>query len=95
MSMDCPQCQGKARCLDSRPSEQQSTRRRYECPECKLRWFTIEYVVGVYQRRSSVLDLEVRIYKKQTIDDLIATLTRMKTAVDNPQPQVVQQGESR
>lgn len=40
----CPRCDGKAECVDSRPYEGR-TRRRYRCKPCGVRWTTMEVLV--------------------------------------------------
>ena len=49
MSMSCPKCGSASKCLDSRPSANDSTRRRYAClsKRCATRWSTLETLVIV------------------------------------------------
>lgn len=51
MSMNCPKCGKRAMCINTRPSSDESTRRRYKCPKCPARWSTIEMVVRVDGRK--------------------------------------------
>lgn len=48
MSMDCPKCAYKGRCLDSRRCRDGSVTRRYGClkEKCDWRWTTTEVVVS-------------------------------------------------
>jgi len=47
--MNCPICGGQTCVVDSRPNED-STRRRRECAECKHRFSTVEIDVDYYAR---------------------------------------------
>lgn len=49
--MNCPSCQGRLNCLDSRQTgaaktpENQHRKRRYACPKCGLRFTSVEFLV--------------------------------------------------
>lgn len=38
----CPECSGMGHVLDTRPTPEANTRRRYECKECGAQWKTLE-----------------------------------------------------
>jgi transcriptional regulator NrdR family protein len=44
--MKCPECGNKSRCFDTRPSDNNSTRRRWRC-KCGTNFTTLEEVVAV------------------------------------------------
>ena len=46
--MNCPHCGGETKVVDSRPNED-STRRRRECLECKHRFSTVEIDADYYE----------------------------------------------
>lgn len=46
--MNCPHCGGETHVVDSRPNED-STRRRRECIECKHRFSTVEIDADYYE----------------------------------------------
>lgn len=46
MSMTCPVCNGKSKCVDSRKSEG-FTKRRFYCLECGLCFHSLEAVVAI------------------------------------------------
>lgn len=47
--MNCPICGYETRVIDSRPDED-STRRRRECTECKHRFSTVEIDTDYYKK---------------------------------------------
>lgn len=46
--MNCPNCGGMTKVLDSRPNED-STKRRRECLDCKQRFSTVEIDADYYE----------------------------------------------
>jgi transcriptional regulator NrdR family protein len=52
MSMNCPKCDAKGKCLDSRHRvRDHTTSRTYKCTRCSLRWSTTEVIVSQGTKR--------------------------------------------
>lgn len=63
--MRCPDCTGKAKCIDTRRSPDNKRRRRYKCVVCEHRFNTLEEVLldeGTL-RRKIFEEMKLRVIK--------------------------------
>lgn len=60
--MKCPSCKGKGGIIDTRPTKENHTRRRYRCSKCPGRWSTLEQMV-LFAKRKSRSSMGKRIVK--------------------------------
>lgn len=75
MSLYCPKCWAKAKCIDSRPDPRTNTvRRRLQCkdPACAHRFTSVEIIVGAFDMRagpqSKLMELAWEIFDQLGID---------------------------
>lgn len=73
--MICPKCGRESfTCIDSRPHDEMSRRRRYKCKDCDFRFTTMESIIP---DRSAVK------YDKNAISMLIEDNKRKKKFIEN------------
>lgn len=52
----CPECGGKTRTLDNRPTKNGDVWRRRECNSCKFRYTTFEILGGPHSRSLEIVE---------------------------------------
>lgn len=72
--MNCPHCGGETHVVDSRPNED-STRRRRECVECKHRFSTVEIDADYYETLKPIDKNAVQKAVQQILLDGCANIT--------------------
>lgn len=80
--MKCPSCDGKARCIDSRASFENTRRRRWICATdtCGTKFTTIEQIAGVGDIRTRERTLN-RFRREQNAGQMTAALQVIRQRV--------------